>query len=532
MTKKPILTALVASTLIAGPALAHDPFRTPALDQVTRVIVQTGLGFLRSFIDLTYDAISVDARSGAVTISGLTLQPELPWDAAGACRVSIDRLTLADAGDLVRLDGTASLSGVTVPADCLEPEPAGMIASFGFNEIVADSVGITASYDAPSAGMSLLVEASVADAVALTVSADFDYLAPRAGGGGNFDDPEAVVEDAIPSAVLGAAEVVIENRGLFETLRPMLEAQMGDLQAIPALAQAGALQAFGEGGTRDVTFAERAFADALAEALTAFIEEPTLLVLASDPEPGVRLTEAMFESPASIIGALQPTIGNRPLARGAILDPSLITAAMKAPDTLSPEDRRSLGIALVTGAGAPRDPALGIQMLEPLALEGDAAAAEAMALALSADGRIDDAYAAALAALAAGNTAVIGLADRLEGALPLDTVLNVQASAGFDEALRADILAAVTTGDVSALRRFAEAHDTGIGAPRNVVAALTLATAAAAGGDRAAASLMRRIENRYRARPEDADAYARLRTEASAGAMAFWVDGGLANAMR
>ncbi|MEL6264075.1 MAG: hypothetical protein AAFR52_00245 [Pseudomonadota bacterium] len=525
--------AALVATLAAPPAEAQRVYRTPFLDGLTETIAQTALMFARTGVDLTYSALSVDGRSGDITVSGLVLMPALDWDDARECRVSVARLTLGGGERIDRSSTLVSLSGVEVMAACLEPGPAAMLAGFGYDRVVADAVSLALDYDMASGAASMTLEADIEDAAALTVAADFSYLGLRIAERPPFGDelaemdPGEAVEDLAPSVVLESAEVTLEDRGLLALVEPMIAQQVGDPAAIPSLLQVALTQALTE-GARAPTADEQAFVSGLAEEVGRFLQGAGPLVVSTAPPGGLRLEADTFDTPAATVAALRPVASARPLARAAVLDPALVLAALDTPETLDDADRRAAGLAFASGVGAPRAPGPALALLTPLAEAGDGDAAAALARLMSEGGDDRQAYRFALVAMAAGDTVAVGLADRLEDRLTLDEILAAQETLGIDDGAA---LALVGAGDVAGLRRLAEAHLTGLGTPRSAEAALVWATLAAAAGDRSAVRLMRRIESRYTARDADLDHFVALRAAASARALEIWTEGGFGAAL-
>ncbi|MEM8622941.1 MAG: hypothetical protein AAGG47_05400 [Pseudomonadota bacterium] len=486
-------------------------------------IVQTGLGLLRSGIELTYDGVSSDPRSGELAVSGLRLRPKLPHDTGRDCEIGIARLTLADGGRFDRVDGLLSLGGVTVPAACLEPGPAAMASTFGYSVIEAENVAIEVAYDFASSALTLDIVASVARAADVTVAADFDYFWLQ-GVALDQEMSEDAVEDAEPVAILRGAEITLENRGLFEALEPLIGQQLGDPAAVPALVQAGLIQVLSGEGTRTPTAEELAFVEELSGEVGRFVADRDRLVVTLAPEAPVRLTEEMFEDPAAIVAALAPSAGSAPAARSAILDPALLSQLGEDADALDPATRLAVGRALVTGIGAPRALDAGIALLAPMAEAGDGAAALLVAEAAAAAGETEDAYRHALLALSAGKSEAVAIADSMEAGLDLDTILALQAA--VTGTVAADGL--LSAGDIGGMATLAERLATGHGGPRSYESALYWATLASAGGDRAAAALVRRLDNRFARRPEEAARWAEASRIASERALETWVAGGLA----
>lgn len=524
-------TRLATATALAS-LLAFAPAGRTAAQQVpewefgrlfAQLLIQTGLGFARSAIELTYDGIAVDPRSGEITISGLTFRPELPHDEARACVIGIERVTLANGGRFDRADVTIGLGGTTMPVACLEPEPAALVGALGYPVIEAETVTIDVAYDDRSSALNLDLSAAITNGALVSIAADFDYFWFMGVDVEESVDAESV-EDAEVVAILSGAEIVVENRGIFEAVEPLVAAQIGDPAAIPAIAQAGIMQGLTENGSRTPTPEELAFAEELTAALGRFFEEKDRLVVTLAPPAPVRLGADALDDPAAAIALLAPRVGAVPAARDALLDPTLLTKAAETPDALSDEERLEVGQALLSGIGAPRARRDGIELLEPLAEGGSGAAALLLAEALMAEGAMVDAYVAALTALAEGEASAAPIADAMEAELSLGEILDLQEEvAGVieDPALIAE-------GDIAGMRSLAEKLVSGSKGPRSYESALYWATLAAAGGDRGAAALIRRLDNRYAKRPDEAATWADATAAMSARALETWIEGGLA----
>jgi TPR repeat protein len=202
-------------------------------------------------------------------------------------------------------------------------------------------------------------------------------------------------------------------------------------------------------------------------------------------------------------------------------------------DGASPDDdaRMRIGSALLTGVGAPRSIEDGAKLMVPLARTWNGKAAAMLADAFESVGRDEEAYEMALIALASGELSALGTADALEARMPLDKVLAMQDSSGdnwpggaqFEETFKA----AITAGDVSQIRKLANATSVGRGLPRSYKAAYMLATLASAGGDRGAANLRDRMDRRFGGETH----WQTAASEAAAVALTVWTEGGMGAAI-
>lgn len=518
---RPALAAVMLATT-ALPASAQEMPAGDAMRFVNRLLGHYALLTARSFVDLTYDTLAVEPGTNDMVITGLKLYPVLDWDENGECEITIDRAVAADITSFETLQSLIEVSGLHVPIACLDPMQGGMVASFGYPDgLTAERMSIETSYDLPTSAADVVIQASFAGVGDVALTANFDYLwfrFPTDGG-----DPE-------PAALLGAAELAIENGGIWEKLEPMIGAQMGDLNAVPQMAGMMIAQSLGDPasggqpGPEVVAFSENVTAE-----LTRFLADKDRIVVTAAPERGVWLGPDSFGSPADAIAQLQPVVSAVPMAQRAMIGPEELTAALSGGAGLDDDGRLRVGRALLTGIGAPRVPAEGAALLEPLAEGWNAEAAGLLADAALDAGEDQRAYAMALRAMAGGEAGAAAIADELETRLPLADVLVEQDTQGNAWPGASDLVAesnaAIAAGDLNAIRKLAYRAAAGQGMPRNVKAAYFWASLAAAGGDRGAGGLRDRMDARYGAR--DAAVWRPAAAEAAAQALEAWTTGGL-----
>ena len=515
-TKPLVLAAMLGTASTPALSAGHETHGSDLFNLIQKISVHYQLVLARTFVDLTYDSVAVSADGMSVTINGAKVYPEVPWDQDGNCVVEIDRLASNGVLSFDTLHSRMDISGVNVPAACLDPDIGGMMQSFGYDGLQADTMAIDISYNLPSSSADVSVQASIVDAADLSIAATFDYLWVRVPLDG-YGDPE-------PVAYLGEAEIAIENGGLWERLEPMVAAQMGDLNAVPQMAQMMVGQAFTEGGSRQPTADEQAFVDNLSSELARFLAEKNRIVVTVAPERSVKLGPDAFDGPGDIIALLKPEISGVPLAYRRMVSPDELSAALGGGGGLDDDARLRVGKALVTGIGAPRSLNDGAALLGPLADGWNAEAAMLVAQARAAGGDSVGGYAMALRGLAGGAQGSITLADELERELGIDEVLATQEATidawpGAGEAT-GQLEAMIGSGDVSGLRRMANRAATGKDMPRDYVTAYFLASLAAAGGDRGAANLRDRLDNQL-----DSDAWNQAAAAAASEALQIWVGG-------
>ena len=505
-------------SVLAPTAQAQTQFQNADILQLLqRIYAHYSILLTRSFVDLTYDSLTVEPNTGAVVISGVTLYPELEWDLDGNCVIDIDRVIGGSITSFETLASTLEVSGVNVPPACMPQEAGGMLQAFGYADgLVAETMAIEVSYDLPSSGADLTVQAAVKDAADFSLAANFDYLwirFPTDGG------------DPIPVVILGDAEIALENSGIWERVEPMVAGQLGDVNAIPAMAQLtlGQVLAGPDGQTSPEA---QSFIENLSTELGRFLTEKNRLVVTVQPEGGLFLDENTFESPAQAIAVLKPAVSGTPAAYRNLVSPDDLKAALSGGAGLEGEARLRVGEALMTGLGAPRSVAEGVALLTPMAEAWDGEAAYLIAEALSQSGDTSAAYAMALRALAGERSGAIGVADGLESGMAVGDILAAQDAAANawpgNAGSTAEMDAMIVAGDIPGLRRMAFAASVGKAMPRSYSRAYYLASLAAAGGDRGAANLRRRLDARFANR--DADIWRKEADQAARVALETWTE--------
>ncbi|MFK7941574.1 MAG: hypothetical protein AB8B85_01470 [Paracoccaceae bacterium] len=486
---------IVGALGLAAPA-AHAQTPTPnqnLMQLFQRIYAHYSILLGRSFVDLTYDSLTMEPNTGAMVISGLTLYPEMDWDDDGACAIDVDRAIFGSITSFETLASTIEVSGVALNPACLPADQRGMLAAFGYGEgLVADTMTIEIAYDLPSSGANVTVQAAVRDAADISIAANFDYLW--------FRVPTDDRGDPKPVAILGDAEIAVENAGLWERVEPMVAAQMGDVNAIPAMAQLTLGQVLmGPDGT--TTPEATAFVANLSEELTRFLTEKNRLVVSVQPENGLWLDEDTFEGPAQAIAVLKPEVSGIPAAYRNLVSPAELSTALQGGSGMDTNVRLRVGEALLTGLGAPRSVADGVALLSPLANDWNGDAALLVAGALVETGDTATGYPMTLRALAGGGSGAIGLADAMESAMTVEAILAAQESASRawpgNVAAAGEMDAMIAAGDIPGLRRMAFAASVGKSMPRSYARAYYLASLAAAGGDKGAANLRRRLDARF-----------------------------------
>lgn len=521
---------LLAAALIvppSGPARAQDVgwFDLFQPNVLAQRLMQSAVMVVRSQIDLQYADMAVDLRIGQVAISDVSAWPLPPWDDSGDCRIDIDRLVLRSAAidqpDLIRMKVQAS--GLRVAGVCLPPDARQPLMMLGLGDVNVPHLTLDLIYDVPSAGAEVTMFADVEGAMTATLAADFSYL---------WIDARNDLETPEPVAFLSHAALTVENRGAWEAMSPQMPPPFRDPSQGGAVV-AGMLtqmladlnaEAAGFAPEADVSLTEtqNALVNSLAVAWPRFLEAPDRLVIETgfDRTSDVYLDFIAYEDgPAQVIEDLQPVVSLAPAAARSALPAPLLRDVLNAPEAAASEDRRAVGLALLTGEGAPRDLARGFDLLAPLAMEGDAEAAQALSVALEATAP-EDAYVFALVAGASGEFGATARLDRIERHLPFATILRLQEETVGDVEHPVEALQ-----DVAQVRNRALARLSGRGELRSYPIAALWAMIGAAAGDAESADIIGTIDERVRlADPEGRAAWGPLEGQASALAMEAWIE--------
>lgn len=513
--------ACLTSATAQPAAAAGDP-RPPlsdfiSLSNLNEWVARIGLVFVRSAVGLTYQEIINDPYANRTSVSGVVIQPSLPWDKGRNCLIHAERLSLtsSELGDWDRIGLQAELTGALVPLACLPPEVAGTVAIAEIPELAVDRLFLAVEYRLNSSALRANVHLTMPNLAAVTGNADVAYFAVQ------DDGPEPVIMD------ISHVALAVEDLGLWEKAKKMMPSEMTQPDAAAGMVQGGLTEMLGSmsppgqtGAPPSLTPAQKEFVAAAAAQARAFAANGGSVVVETQLDRPVRFSERMADDPAQLFAVLNPRVSSRPAAHEQVLGTALLTAGLNNPASLSDADKLRVGQALVSGKGAPRSPADGQALLKPLAGSGNSAAALALAESL----RVSDAEAAygyALLAGVSGADGAPGVMDRLEQELTTPRALAIQAEA---LSAAANIASPHDFVPLSDVRGKALAHLRGHGAVRSYSRAYYWALLGKAAGDQAAASLADEIETRMRHRGgEAAMAWATAAEQARAEALAHWL---------
>jgi hypothetical protein len=457
--------------------------------------------------------MSVDYRTGRVTMTDVVAWPLPEWDPDGTCEIAIDRVTLRsgalDEPDRLRLK--AQLTGTSFPLSCLPEEPREGLGMVGIEAIDMPRMTLDVDYGLPASDVTLRLFADITDVAVADLTADFAYF---------WFDGRDDMEEPIPVAFLDSATLTLENRGIWQSVQGMLPPPMTAENSgmfLEGMIGEGLADENPDG--EGLTDSQRAFARSVAETWPKFLENPATLVLETGNESDEFLDFIAMEDDLRIVfDTLQPRLSLSPARRGEMLPLDLVSAAMgDGLSGLSDEDRRWVGMALVSGEGAPRFVARGADILTEFAESADGPAALALSEAMEAR----DPAAAYRWALLAGETGEAGATarlDRLERKLGFAEVIALQLATHGDEL---ELDPAYMTS-VAAIRDQAAMRLSGRGKTRSYAFAATWATLGRAAGDAESADILAEIDERVRL-SGGAEAWAGHEADLGGIAMDAWI---------
>lgn len=512
-----LLATTVLATTLPGLVAAQDrPSLLDyfSLDIITQRIIQSGIMALRTQLDMKYSDLAVDLRTGSITMTDVVAWPLPEWDEDGTCEVALDRVTIRsgalDEYDRIRVK--AQITGASFPASCLPREPRGALAMVGLDRIEIPRMTMDVDYGLPSSEATVRLYADITGVAVADLTAHFAYL---------WVDGRRDMEEPDPVVFLDSATLALEDRGVWDALKGQLPPPFTG-EGAGMVVEGAVGQGLIEENPDDagLTDSQRAFVASLGKTWPAFLANPDTLVLETNIDGDVFLDfEAMEDDLRNVFDTLQPTLALAPARASDVLPVALLQQATGADAAqMSVDDRRSLGFALVTGVGAPRNVAKGLELLEDMARSGDGEAAMAMAEALQYSAP-DDAYRWALLAGRGGVSGATALLDRLERKLTFARVLELQDDVSGDDTHPGDTLAKLSATRDEAARRLS-----GRGQARSYQFAAMWAMIAAAAGDPEAADILAEIDERVRlSGPSAQAAWSTAEQSASALATEVWI---------
>lgn len=507
-----------AIALLPGVGLAQERlgwFDLITPDRLVKHMVQVGIMTARTQMDLKYGDMSVDLLSGRVTLTDVMMWPLPEWDLDAACEVGIDRITFRSNPLQVidRLRFKVQVSGLTAPLDCLPPDARQGMQMAGVSEIDMPRVTLDVDYGIPGSDATVRLFSVVEGQSAIDLTADFSYV---------WMDGREDMDNPIPVIFLRNAALSVENRGFWEAVKGQLPPPMTDPANVGNMVRevlSGGLKDENRDNA-DLNDSQKAFIESVATTLSQFVANPDTLVLETALDSDAFLELDLMEDDLRVaFETLQPRLA---LARSGVKDiiPAALLSQAIGPTagTLSEADRQRVGMALVTGNGAPRNVTAGLALLTPIAEAGDGAAAMALSHALEVRAP-DEAYTWALRAGASGETGATARLDRLEAAMPFANVLKLQGTVTGDQMSMGDDIQTIAD-----IREEAAMRLSGNGRARSYAAAALWASLATAAGDPEAGDILSDLDEHVRlAGPDAQSAWRAAETKAGETALGLWL---------
>ena len=524
---KSLAAAACIGAALSGPALSQgDP--KPGLmdiltvDSVAESVASLAISALRTQMEIEYEHMSTDVMRGTVSLSGITLRPQLPHDNARQCEITLQRAGF-DLGKfrpaISAANGSVTIIGAKANIACVPREVGLGLRAAGYSAIELDRLTFEADYVHGTGEIRINGSAAINDLATIDLAMAGAIL-PRLNEFGAPGDPAIRVR----RAVLG-----LQDDGGWERLSSQIPENLRQPDVIRGLGIEEMTNALSDNGTRALTSTERLFIEDLMNHVAEFVREPgEITIEAQLPEAGIVLEPDVYEAPAELLQALAPDARVAPAARANLIDPALLA---RIDGDLSSAERLTLARALIAGDGVPKSEALVPALLDSLRTADGVEAAEAALLTARAQMAHDPqaAYGNALAATRNRLPGAVSLLDALEARLTTAAVVATQ-----DAHLTGNPAEALPEGgDIRTVRALALAHFTGLGAPRSYRRAYYHALIAEAAGDIGARPLREDIEARFANRGAEVDAlWAELRTETQERALGDWIALDLATRFR
>lgn len=491
MISSMMTTVAPVALLMSGGEFDHE--------RLARGVAQIAIVSARAVVEVTYEDMLLDDRTGDFSIRGLEIT--LP-EVAGVpgCKVSVDAVTIVslDRPDVLAMASEAD--GIVIDPACAADQAPMILSLFGPDALNITHYSATTSYHLGTSSLDYSVLLETASAGSVSINAQFERLhleIPRYG-------------DPVPAGELTQLEVTMQDTEALKALLPVL-----GLDSPVEMATGTMTGVLSQDGISD---AEKALIDSANTELARVLEEGGSVTLRSGPGVSVPFEQMIdVDDPTELVALIQPVFSSALAGADNLISSELLKSAMSASSDMSVADRLRVAEALATGDGAPRATGLALDLLKPLADDGNAEASLKYAALLLETG--DDAGAAYKFALTAGKDGASGarsVLDRIESDLTLPEIFALQEAAAGDMP--------EPEADVAKLRNSARQYAQGRGAARNYGQAILLATLAAAGGDQSSGLLVERLSKRFIDDP-DLDAWRSLEAQQAESALQLWADG-------
>ncbi|UXX82110.1 hypothetical protein [Roseovarius pelagicus] len=487
-------------------------------DAIAGSVASVAISALRTQMEVEYDHMETDVMRGTVALSGVTLRPQLSYDRARQCEITLARVRF-DIGKHRPLLAASNVSATAIGAKaniaCLERDIGLMLRSAGYAEIEVDRLVYEMDYFHGSGEIRTNISATINDLATVDVAMSGAIL-PRLDRYGYAGDPAV----RLHRAVLG-----VQDHGGWARLSQLMPENLRQPDIIRGIGTEELTNMLSQNGTRALTSTERRFIDDLMDHVARFVREPGEITIEAElPVGGIVIEPEVYQSPEELLQALAPDARSAPLAQSQLISSDLLS---RTNGELTRAERLELAGALLEGRGLPRAealvPELLAQMVDATSADGAQAALLTARALMPHDAR--SAYLHALIASEARLPEAVPLLDALEARMTTVAVIETQKAYLDDSDAVVGIDALPADGDVREVRRMALARFTGLGAARSYRLAYYYALIAEAAGDIGARPLREDIEARFANRGEDVtEMWMQTRAKLQELALKDWIE--------
>ena len=477
---KGIMPALVFATGMTCPAitLAAEPLidTSRLINLVSNRLFEVGISAARSLAEIEYDSITFNETLSTISINGLVVKP-LPEQGLSGCTVSIGNIAIASstAPHVSKDTVEFGLDDLRLAPTCLPFEARGTLAMAGVSTLAVPSAKVEVTYDYPSGGAELSIHGELADAFGFSLHLDFPYF--------------SIIDDYTPiHARIDEAELTVFNKGIWENVSIQLPAQVTQ----PGFAGDFVAELVGDALFYDQSSVEtQRFMRQVANAWEDFLAVPSQITLRSNitTSGGLLLEPDLLEDPARMINFLAPSVysGTR-LPQNAMPSQDIKAIIYGNFSGFSDEVLLQVGDGFLSGLGYPRNEAVGLKILNYLAMQGVKGTSHILAKHYLGRQNYALAYEFALEDSAEGSARSVNILNVAEPFLDLSEILELQDGTGLD------LIKAASGVQPEDYYRFARASMSGKGMRKSYLAAYFWSILAQANGDRRTASLLAKIE--------------------------------------
>jgi len=526
--KKTITSGVALAMFVTSAAQAQDWAET-LVGGVFRMAFPIALSAARGAVDLQYSHVNVDYDGNAFALNGLEIWPLGTRTAENPCKIEIERISFSGSDFWDSLDFQSSqieASGISVPRACVadEPELAEVFDTVGLDTLEIQRAFLIVEHQLPTASTSIKLFAQSDDLLAISMTADLPYASI-----GEIDPYYGYGPD--PIFEFSSATIEIESLGLWDRLAGAVPDRFFVPQAAGLLAQKYLEDilyqwneaAYYKNDTGELSIHQLAFVYDVRDEVERFVREKDGITISLEARNGsVLLGEYLINDGKTFFSEMQPRIREVNQISTAAPSRKLLEDHI-AGKPLSQADSLTLGRAFLTGHGVPKSQSRAANLLRPIALAGDAEAAELAASALEVSNPAE-AYKFAVLGTCNGSKETLPVVDRLEGSLGLEQALAIQAE------IMGDFPREIPTSGVTAVSDLAFMHLRGSGACRSYALAYFYASLCAAAGKIQCNSVLDELANRMHVDPSRSAIWSEIEEREAQLALEVWLYEGFADA--